>query len=136
MDEVLGRDRALYSLSPENPDAARHFCTSTREIVNGILEVSAPDGSVEQAMPGCERTDRGRPTRRARIRFLLVQRGLANEELEDFVAKDVDDITELFRVFNAATHGSAGRFDLRELGAVKERAEAGIFFITRIARPN
>ena len=30
---------AVYSLSPLNPDAARHFCTSAREIITEILEV-------------------------------------------------------------------------------------------------
>ncbi len=28
---------ALYSLSPKNPDAARHFCTSARELLTKIL---------------------------------------------------------------------------------------------------
>jgi hypothetical protein len=127
---------ALYALSPENPDAARHFCTSAREIVDGILDSVTADASVMQSMPGCERTEHGSPTRRAKLRFLLARRGSAYDEIEEFVSKDIDDIIELFRVFNAATHGSAGRFDLHELGAVKERAESGIFFLIQLARPH
>ena len=30
----------LFSLDPLNPDAARHFCSSTREIIAGILNTS------------------------------------------------------------------------------------------------
>ena len=43
--------------------------------------------------------------------------------------EDVEDILGLFRVFNDGTHGAAGRFDLDELVAVKERAESGIRFL-------
>lgn len=34
---------ALYALSPQNPDAARHFCTSAREVVTTLLDCPAPD---------------------------------------------------------------------------------------------
>lgn len=62
---------AVFSLSPRNPDAARHFCTSAREIFTKILEIKAPDTDVISLMPDCERTDQGKPTRRAKIKFFL-----------------------------------------------------------------
>ena len=37
---------AVYALNPRNPDAARHFCTSAREIFSQILEIKAPDTDV------------------------------------------------------------------------------------------
>lgn len=37
---------ALFSLHPRNPEAARHFCTSVREIFTQVLEMKAPDTSV------------------------------------------------------------------------------------------
>lgn len=37
---------ALFSLNPMNPDAARHFCTSAREIFVQILDLKAPNESV------------------------------------------------------------------------------------------
>ena len=58
---------AVYALSPSNPDAARHFCTSTREIITTILDVKAPDAEVLAANPDCAKTHDGTPTRRARI---------------------------------------------------------------------
>ena len=34
---------ALYALSPQNPDASRHFCISSREIFTEILNIRAPN---------------------------------------------------------------------------------------------
>ncbi len=48
---------ALFSLSPTNPDAARHFCTSAREVLTSMLDIAAPDTRVIMADPHCERTD-------------------------------------------------------------------------------
>jgi hypothetical protein len=122
---------ALYALSPLNPDASRHFCTSAREIIEGILDLRAPKALVAEAMRDCDRTHDGSPTRRSRIRFLLVRRGVP--EAEEFVEKDLDDIVDLFDVFNAGTHGPAGRFVLQELVAVKRRVEDGLRFLMRLA---
>ena len=66
---------ALYSLSSSNPDAARHFCTSAREILATILESAAPDDQVIAANPHADLTAEGRVTRRARIRHCLDGRG-------------------------------------------------------------
>ena len=66
---------ALYSLNPLNPDAARHFCSSAREIIAGILDTKAPDKIVTASMPGCELTQQGTPTRRAKIRYFLHAKG-------------------------------------------------------------
>ena len=38
---------ALFSLNPRNPAAARHFCTSAREIITRIIDISAPDDVVD-----------------------------------------------------------------------------------------
>jgi hypothetical protein len=70
---------ALYSINPQNPDAARHFCTSSREIISRIIDLKAPDQTVLEAMPGCELTGDGRVVRRAKISFLLAQ-SAADEE--------------------------------------------------------
>lgn len=51
---------ALFALNPANPDAARHFCTSAREVLTSILDIAAPDSVVLQAHRECEVTPRGR----------------------------------------------------------------------------
>lgn len=123
---------AVFSLSPENPDAARHFCTSTREIFTKILEVTAPDDHVRSEDPGCETTPAGKPTRRAKIRHVLRRKGVNASSLEEFVQADIESIVSLFHDLNSGTHGTAGRFTMHQLSAIKTRAEHGILFLASI----
>lgn len=124
---------ALFALNPRNPEAARHFCTSVREIFTEVLELKAPDGSVFSSFPSCSRTPRGNATRRSKIVYLLAQKGIQNAELADFASEDVDNVIELFDVLNGATHGASGRLDIPTLRQVKKRVEDGLFFLCRIA---
>jgi hypothetical protein len=123
---------ALYSLSPHNPDAARHFCTSAREIIARILAVKAPDDAVLTEMPNCDRTPQGTPTRRAKIRYFLHRRGMNCDELEAFVESDMKNVVELFTLFNEGTHGEAGTFTQGQLAALRKRVEDGILFLSRV----
>lgn len=123
---------ALFSLNPRNPDAARHFCTSAREILTQILHFNAPDESVLATLANCQTDSNGRPTRRARIQFLLHRKDLSDGAFEDFIDKDINNVIELFDVFNKGTHGAAGKFDLPQLLTVKRRVEDAIIFVTGI----
>lgn len=123
---------AVFALNPRNPDAARHFCTSAREIMVRILDTHAPDSVVVKLMPDCPRTEQGTPTRRAKVGFFLQRKGMQVEALEDFVEQDMENILELFRVFNDGTHGSAGTFDIPQLKIIRKRVEDAIFFLSRV----
>lgn len=123
---------ALFSLSPQNPDAARHFCTSAREIIARILETKAADAAVLAALPGCELTPQKTPTRRARIRYFLHLKGMNQDDLEAFVEADMNNVVELFQTFNKGTHGDAGSFDFGQLRALRQRVEHAITFLSRV----
>lgn len=123
---------AVYALNPRNPDAARHFCTSAREIISQILELRAPDADVISSMPSCDRTDQGKPTRRSKLKFLLTRKGMLEDALEEFVEQDMENIVQLFRIFNDGTHGSAGTFSFQQLNSIKKRVEDGIMFLAEI----
>lgn len=123
---------ALYALSPGNPDAARHFCTSAREVIITMLDSSAPDAEVKSTDPGCDLTDKGVPTRRAKIRYLLRRHGVTVSELTDVVEDDVNNVLALFRTFNDGTHGHAGHFTITELSAIRTRVESAIGFIHQV----
>jgi len=125
---------ALFSLSPRNPDASRHFCTSAREIFIHILDHFAPDSEVLSRFQSCEKTDKGQPTRRWKIKHILVNAGIVSEQAVDFVDEDVTNVLQLFRVFNDGTHGSAGRFEFAQLRAIKERVENGLVYLTTICK--
>lgn len=124
---------ALFALNPANTDAARHFCTSVREIFTEILDRWAEDADVIAADANCEKTQQGSPSRRAKIRFLLKKKGADSPEMIGFVEKDIDDILQLFPVFNKATHGVAGTLTFDSLKALRQRVEGGIMFLATIA---
>ena len=129
------RDRwhgALFSLNPNNPDAARHFCASAREILTRILDSRAPDQLVLTEMPECDVTPHGSPTRRSKIRFFLQRRNMDERALENFVEEDMRNVLHLFRELNDGTHGSAGRFSLHQLSAIKKRVEDAVDYLWNI----
>jgi len=121
----------LFSLNPRNPDAARHFCTSAREIFSRIFQIKANDEEVVLHNPDCEKTDRGSPTRRAKISFMLNRVGMNDEALVNFIDEDVDNVLSLFHVLNDGTHGSVGKFSLQKLISIKKRSEDGLLFLCK-----
>lgn len=124
---------ALFSLNTENPDAARHFCTSAREVFIQILDINAPDDHVLSYDPHCEKTDKGQPTRREKVKYILKRSGIISEAAVDFVDEDVKNVLGLFRVFNDGTHGSSGCFGLDKLMSIKTRVENGISYLASIS---
>lgn len=124
---------ALFSLNPGNPDAGRHFCTSVREIFTEILDRWAADDEVVASDPNFDRTPKGMPSRRAKVRYLLRKKGADSPEMLGFVEKNIDDILQLFPIFNSATHGAAGKFELTRLQHIRQRVEGGIMFLAAIA---
>lgn len=123
---------ALFALNPTNPDAARHFCTSAREVITQILEIKAPDSEVFATLPDCDKTDRGNATRRSKIRYFLFRKGLSDDHLEEFIERDMDAVIQLFSVFNSGTHGEAGTYGHSQLLAIRKRVEDGIEFLSKI----
>ncbi|MDN5725253.1 MAG: hypothetical protein L0G99_04875 [Propionibacteriales bacterium] len=125
---------ALFALNPSNPDAARHFCTSAREMLTAILDAEAPDAIVIAAEPNYIKTPNGGVSRRAKIRYCLDRSGNAVTEMVEFVDADIDGVIALFDDFNNGTHGAAGRFPMTELVVLKERVEKAVKFIHRLVR--
>ena len=123
---------ALFALHPGNPDAGRHFCTSSREMLGRMLKQAAPDHDVLVADPGAPKTEQGSPTRRARVVYCLRRRGSSNDSLAAFIDDDIENVVTLFHEFNHGTHGHAGRFDLVHLRAIKLRVENAIRFVAQI----
>ena len=123
---------ATFALNPANPEAARHFCTSSREIIAEIFDMEAPDQDVFVKFPDCQVTERGTPTRRAKVHYCLDRSGLANAFLESFVEANIKDLTILFNDLNSGAHGSAGKFTLEQLATIKSRVEDAIDFICEI----
>ncbi len=124
---------AVFALNPNNPDATRHFCTSTREIFTEFLEIKAPDESVFDYNPNCERTPNRTATRREKIKYMMRNTHM-DESVVSFVEEDIKNILELNHLLSGGTHGPAGKFTFEQLVQVKKRVEQGINFLCEISR--
>ena len=127
---------AIYALNPENPDAARHFCSSTREIISEIIDTTAPNADVFARFPNCQTTDEGTPTRRSKIHYYLDRNGRANNVLESFIDANIDNVITLFKELNSGAHGPAGIFSPQQLVSIKTRVEDAIRFMCAIVKPD
>ncbi len=123
---------AVFALSPQNPDATRHFCTSAREIFTEFIEMKAPDKEVFSYNPQCAKTDRGNATRKEKIKYMM-RNTLVDSSVIDFAEADIDNILELFHILSTGTHGAAGRYEYNKLLQVKKRVEQGINFLCEIS---
>ena len=124
---------ALFSLNPINPDAARHFCTSAREIFSEIFDSKATDGDVFSAFPDCKKTDRGNASRQSKIKYFMYKKSLDDATAESFVENDIANILELFHVLSTGTHGASGKYTYEQLSSIKKRVEDGLIFLCDIA---
>lgn len=123
---------AIFSLNPQNPDAARHFCTSTRELFTDFIELKAPDQDVFTYNPNAKKTERGNATRKEKIKYMM-RNFHFDDCVVDFANADIENILELFHLLSDATHGEAGRYAFDKLLAVKKRVEQGINFLCEIS---
>ncbi|MCF1752353.1 hypothetical protein [Mariniradius sediminis] len=122
---------AIFSLSPHNPDAARHFCTSSREVIIQLINLKAPDDEVKRNFSSVKLTDKGEPTRRSKIEYILHLN--QRDALADFTESNIDDVMNLFGEFNEGTHGSAGRYSYDQLLKLKTRVEDSIKYLYQVA---
>lgn len=120
---------AIFSLNPKNPDATRHFCTSTREIFIQIIDTKAKDNDVIHAFPDCEKTNNGTVSRRSKIKYLLHKKGVNDIDIEKFVHTDIENILSLLYELNGGTHGQAGKYSINQLKSIKKRVENGLSFL-------
>lgn len=123
---------AVFAINPQNPDAARHFCTSAREIFTEFIELKAPDDAVFQYNPNCQKTNQGNATRREKIKYMMRNSNM-DESVISFAESDITNILELFHVLSDGTHGPAGRYSYQNLLQVKKRVELGIYFLCEIS---
>ena len=123
---------AIFSLNPNNPDAARHFRTSTRELFTEFIKLKASDADVFAYNPRAEKTERGNATRKEKIRYMLRNSNMDSSVI-DFADADINNILELFHILSDGTHGAAGKYEYNKLMQVKRRVEQGINLLCEIA---
>ena len=93
---------ALFSLNPNNPEAARHFCTSTREILKVLIDDGIKDKEVITTNPECERTNNGTPTRKEKIKYAMNKKGISNELIIEFTNNNIENTVSLINELSKA----------------------------------
>ena len=120
---------ALFSLSPNNPEATRHFCTSTREILKVLIDDGIKDKDVINNNPKCEKTKNGTPTRREKIKYAMSKKGISNELIIEFTDNNIENIVSLINELSNGTHGHSNKYSLNQLKLFRKRFEDSINFV-------
>ena len=120
---------ALFSLSPDNPEAARHFCTSTREILKVLIDDGIKDKDVINNNPKCEKTKNGTPTRREKIKYVMSKKGISSELIIEFTDNNIENIVSLINELSNGTHGHSNKYSLNQLKLFRKRFEDSINFV-------
>ena len=112
---------AIEVLVGTTPDRVRHFSTSFRELLTHVLHTLAPDGPVTQWTTAPEHFDRGRPTRRARLRY--VYRDVTIGTLSQFIESDIEAALAFFDALHQGTHQLVAPFSPIQLRIMTRRAQ-------------
>ena len=120
---------ALFSLNPNNPEAARHFCTSTREILKVLIDDRIKDKDVIDSNPQCDKTNYGSPTRKEKIKYAMNKKGISDELIIEFTDSNIENTISLINELSNGTHGHSNKYSLNQLKSFKKRFEDSINFV-------
>ena len=133
VDPALARpyEGARDVLYGTNPDRARHFLSSQRELWNHLLRIIAPDEQVQEWIPkeGKDLLHEGKPTRKARILYLC--RDLNHDSLTEFVVRDTHALVTLVNLFNRV-HQLEPKLSDQQLRALQLRSDSWLTYILQI----
>lgn len=145
-DNAVGLERFLPEINPElvmlwkgatqvlksdNPDKARHFSISIRELLTQVLHNLAPDKQVGAWTVNPQHFHNNRPTRKARL--LYICRDINTKPLSSFVQTDIESVLKFINLFQQGTHSVSNPFNSRQLIALKARAESTIKYLIEIS---
>ena len=122
---------ARDALRGTNPDRARHFLSSLRELWSHLLRQIAPNEQVLEWIPNDnkELLHKSKPTRKARILYLC--RDLNHGPLTTFVAKDACAFVQFIQFFNHVHELNIELSD-RQLRRLQLRSDSWLTYILRI----
>jgi hypothetical protein len=129
---IIPLQGARLSLTSTNPDRARHFATSLRELFTHVVHALAPDHEVKAWSNMPEHFEKGRATRRARL--LYICRGLNQDRFSEFVEKDITAVLAFLQLFQRGTHQVVAEYSDLQLRMMLVRMESSIRFLLEIWR--
>lgn len=126
---IKGAREALHST---NADRVRHVITSYRELNTHVLHLLSPDRAVQAWSTSPDDFANGRPTRKARLRFIC--RNIKHGAFDDFVDKDIETMVQVFDFLNKGTHEITSNFTESQILALKVKAESTVQFMLAISQ--
>ena len=123
---------ALKALESDNPERSRHVLTSLRELANHLLRELAPLELLEKWIDshgGADLLHKGKPTRRAKIRYIL--RDVDDKPLTKFVATDAGVMVKLFELYDRL-HELEMNITDKQLRAIVFRTESYWRYVLRV----
>jgi len=126
-----GAEGALRS---ENPDKVRHFGSSLRELFTHVLHTLAPDPEIIEWTSDPKDFEKGKPTRRARLRYIC--RGVNHAKLTVYVGKEVDSTLAFLDLFQYATHEIEADLTPEQLECMLLKMKLTIRYLVEVGRLN
>jgi hypothetical protein len=135
---VTGRDVLSRTAIAHDPVTGYNGTPRTVSSPNVVIlgDVGSGKSSMTKTayVPDFIQTPNGGVSRCAKIYHVLARSGNGAAEMVEFIDADIDGVITLFDDFNHGTHGSAGRFPMGELIALKDRVERAVKFLHRLVR--
>jgi hypothetical protein len=123
---------ARGALRSTNPDRARYFSSSLRELFMQVLHRLAPDQAVQRWTSNPDHYDKGKPTRRARL--LYICRRINSGDFSAVVEADVSATLKFLGLFQGVTHQVRSDLSEDQLHAMFARMIGLLQFLLTINR--
>lgn len=121
---------AKAALSSKNPDKARHFAISLRELFSHVIHYLSPEDKIKDWNSDPNLFVNGKPTRKTRL--LYICRHVNNGPFEKFVQKDIDALLEFLNLFQKGTHSIDEDYNEEQLSVMLMRMESALRFLLGI----
>lgn len=123
---------ALEALASRNPDRVRHACSSLRELLTHVLHGLSPDEEVKSWSTSDKDFDKGRPTRMARLRYIV--RHVDHARFGRFLRLDVASAVDLFDALHQGVHEPNADFTEEQVRLLALRAGQVLSFLFEVAK--
>jgi hypothetical protein len=125
---------ACNALESTNADRIRHFATSIRDLFTHLLQRLAPTEAIQSWSQSKDDFSDGRPTRRARLRYICRNVAGIGKEYREFVELDIEAGLKLIKLYHQGTHELVSSLSRAQLSVMRLRMEAMFIFLIDIAR--
>lgn len=121
---------AVETLNSKNPDKARQFITSIRELFTHLFQKLASDKDIKEWTEDPTLFYQGRPKRMTRLLYIL--RNINDKLFADFIKKDIETTISLIDLFQKGTHSISCGFSEYQLIAIKSKSESTLKYLLEI----